>query len=38
MQILLEISAFTREAEMKKMTAYLKYKYRMKQLTINYDR
>lgn len=36
MQILLEIAVYTREVEMKKMTSYLKHKYRINQLTINY--
>lgn len=37
MRIILEISIFRREVELKKMAAYLKYKYRMQQLTINYE-
>lgn len=36
MQILVEISLFTRETELKKLTAYLKYKYRIDSLTIDY--
>jgi hypothetical protein len=37
MRILLEISLFTREVELRKMTAYLKYKYRIKERKINYS-
>lgn len=38
MQILVEISLFTRETELKKLTAYLKYKYRTDSLTIDYGK
>jgi hypothetical protein len=37
MKILVEISFFTREVELRKMTAYLKYKYRTNQRKINYS-
>lgn len=38
MQILVEISVYVREVELRKLTAYLKHKYRMKEMTINYTR
>lgn len=38
MQILIEISTFAREVEIRKMTAYMKYKYKIRQLTTNYER
>lgn len=38
MKILIEISRFTREVELKKMTAFLKYKYRIKETYIDYNK
>ena len=38
MKIIQEICKYCREVELKKMTAFLKYKYRMKEHTINYSK
>lgn len=38
MQIFEEIAIYTLEVEMRKMTAYLKYKFMIKETNINYDK